>query len=71
MPALIFLIPLIPHMELFGPFIHTDDTPILLFSVIFLLTLINDKKFTVDLTGKYLLAFIFAKLCRLKYSTTH
>ena len=53
------MIPLIPHMELFGPFIHTDDVPILLFSIILLLTLINEKKFTVDLTGKYLLAFIF------------
>ena len=53
------MIPLIPHMELFGPFIHTDDLPILLFSIIFLLTLINEKKFTVDLTGKYLLTFIF------------
>ena len=41
-----FLIPLIPHMELFGPFIHTDDVPILLFSIIFLLTLINEKKLT-------------------------
>ena len=57
-PSIIFFIPLIPHIEIFGPYLHTDDLPVLIFTTFALIYIIKEKMFYLDLTGKYFLAFI-------------
>ena len=57
-PSILFFIPIIPHIEIFGPYLHTDDLPILIFITLALIYIIKDKMFYLGVTGKYFLAFI-------------
>ena len=57
-PSILFFIPLIPHIEIFGPHLHTDDFPVIIFITLALIYIIKEKMFYIDITGKYFLAFI-------------
>jgi len=57
-PSILFLIPIIPHIEIFGPYLHTDDLPVLIFITLALIYIIKEKMFYLGVTGKYFLAFI-------------
>ena len=57
-PSILFFIPLIPHIEIFGPYLHTDDLPVIIFITLALIYIIKEKMFYLDITGKYFLAFI-------------
>ena len=57
-PSILFFIPLIPHIEIFGPYLHTDDLPVLIFITLALIYIIKEKMFYLSVTGKYFLAFI-------------
>ena len=57
-PSILFFIPLIPHIEIFGPYLHTDDLPILIFIPIAIgFNIHNQKMFVLDITGKYFFLF--------------
>ncbi len=57
-PSILFLIPLIPHFEIYGPYLHTDDLPILIFIAIAIANIIKHKMFVLDMTGKYIFLFL-------------
>ena len=57
-PSILFLIPLIPHFEIYGPYLHTDDLPILIFIPIAIAYIIKHKMFVLDMTGKYIFLFL-------------
>lgn len=57
-PSILFFIPLIPHIEIFEPYLHTDDFPVIIFITLALIYIIKEKMFYLDITGKYFLAFI-------------
>ena len=57
-PSILFFIPIIPHIEIFGPYLHTDDLPVLIFTTLALIYIIKEKMFYLGVTGKYFLAFI-------------
>ena len=57
-PSILFFIPIIPHIEIFGPYLHTDDLPVLIFITLALIYIIKEKMFYLGVTGKYFLAFI-------------
>ena len=49
---------MIPHFEVYGPYLHTDDLPIFIFLSIAVTYIINDKMFVLDITGKYIFIFL-------------
>ena len=57
-PTILFLIPIIPHFEIYGPYLHTDDLPILIFISIAITYIIKHKMFVLDMTGKYIFLFL-------------
>ena len=57
-PSILFLIPVIPHFEIYGPYLHTDDLPILIFVSMAITYIIKHKMFVIDMTGKYIFLFL-------------
>ena len=58
-PLILFLIPFIPHAEIYGPYIHTDDIPVFLFLTIAIFYILKEKMYVLGLTGKFLFIFLF------------